>query len=165
MLSTIASVVDVEGEVRRAGFPPGEEPGGVAVAPNGGAADPVFLGVASLGWTRNDVAAAYPADGPNHGFAVLLRMAAGQHTLCAYAVNAAAPWDKPRPLGRLIAARVGELPGEWPVVPVPTRSGWRAQAGRPTWAALSGTWARNCWLVPLAAAAWLPRAALWHKVW
>jgi arylsulfatase A-like enzyme len=36
--STIASVVDVEGEVRRAGFPPGEAPGGVAVAPNGGAA-------------------------------------------------------------------------------------------------------------------------------
>jgi arylsulfatase A-like enzyme len=36
--STIASVVDVEAEVRRAGFPAGEEPGGVAVAPNGGAA-------------------------------------------------------------------------------------------------------------------------------
>ena len=36
--STIASVVDVEGEVRRAGFPPGTQPGGVAVAPNGGAA-------------------------------------------------------------------------------------------------------------------------------
>jgi len=36
--STIASVVDVEAEVRRAGFPPGEQPGGVAVAPNGGAA-------------------------------------------------------------------------------------------------------------------------------
>jgi arylsulfatase A-like enzyme len=36
--STIASVVDVEAEVRRAGFPPGGQPGGVAVAPNGGAA-------------------------------------------------------------------------------------------------------------------------------
>ena len=36
--STIASVVDVEAEVRRAGFPPGDQPGGVAVAPNGGAA-------------------------------------------------------------------------------------------------------------------------------
>jgi hypothetical protein len=36
--STIASVVDVEAEVRRAGFPPGDRPGGVAVAPNGGAA-------------------------------------------------------------------------------------------------------------------------------
>jgi arylsulfatase A-like enzyme len=35
--STIAAVVDVEAEVRRAGFPPGEDPGGVAVAPNGGA--------------------------------------------------------------------------------------------------------------------------------
>ena len=36
--STIAAVVDVEAEVRRAGFPPGDQPGGVAVAPNGGAA-------------------------------------------------------------------------------------------------------------------------------
>jgi arylsulfatase A-like enzyme len=36
--STIASVVDVGAEVRRAGFPPGDQPGGVAVAPNGGAA-------------------------------------------------------------------------------------------------------------------------------
>jgi len=36
--STIVGVVDVEAEVRRAGFPSGEEPGGVAVAPNGGAA-------------------------------------------------------------------------------------------------------------------------------
>lgn len=35
--STISSVVDVEAEVRRAGFPGGEAPGGVAVAPNGGA--------------------------------------------------------------------------------------------------------------------------------
>jgi arylsulfatase A-like enzyme len=36
--STIGSVVDVEAEVRRAGFPPGDRPRGVAVAPNGGAA-------------------------------------------------------------------------------------------------------------------------------
>jgi arylsulfatase A-like enzyme len=36
--STIGSVVDVEAEVRRAGFPPGDRLGGVAVAPNGGAA-------------------------------------------------------------------------------------------------------------------------------
>ena len=36
--STITSVVDVEAEVLRAGFPPGERPGGVTVAPNGGAA-------------------------------------------------------------------------------------------------------------------------------
>ena len=36
--STIAAVVDVEREVRQAGFPPGDRPGGVAVAPNGGAA-------------------------------------------------------------------------------------------------------------------------------
>jgi arylsulfatase A-like enzyme len=36
--STIEAVVDVEAEVRRAGFPPGDAPGGVAVAPNGGAA-------------------------------------------------------------------------------------------------------------------------------
>ncbi len=36
--STITAVVDVEAEVRRAGFPGGDRPGGVAVAPNGGAA-------------------------------------------------------------------------------------------------------------------------------
>ena len=36
--STIASVVDVEAEVLRAGFPSGERAGGVTVAPNGGAA-------------------------------------------------------------------------------------------------------------------------------
>ncbi len=36
--STIGSVVDVEAEVRRAGFPLGDQRGGVAVAPNGGAA-------------------------------------------------------------------------------------------------------------------------------
>ena len=35
--STITEVVDVEAELRRAGFPPGGEPGGVTVAPNGGA--------------------------------------------------------------------------------------------------------------------------------
>ena len=35
--STITEVVDVEAKLRRAGFPPGGEPGGVTVAPNGGA--------------------------------------------------------------------------------------------------------------------------------
>ena len=35
--STISEVIDVEAELRRAGFPPGGEPGGIAVAPNGGA--------------------------------------------------------------------------------------------------------------------------------
>ena len=34
--STISEVVDVEAELRDVGFPPGSEPGGVAVAPNGG---------------------------------------------------------------------------------------------------------------------------------
>lgn len=36
--STITEVIDVEGELRRAGFPPGGEPGSVTVAGNGGAA-------------------------------------------------------------------------------------------------------------------------------
>lgn len=36
--STISEVIDLEAELRRAGFPPGGEPGGVTVAPNGGAA-------------------------------------------------------------------------------------------------------------------------------
>ena len=34
--STITGVIDVETELRKAGFPPGGETGGVAVAPNGG---------------------------------------------------------------------------------------------------------------------------------
>ena len=34
--STISEVIDIESELRAAGFPPGEEPGGVAVAANGG---------------------------------------------------------------------------------------------------------------------------------
>ena len=36
--STISEVIDIESELREAGFPPGDEPGGVAVAPNGGSA-------------------------------------------------------------------------------------------------------------------------------
>lgn len=36
--STITEVIDVETELRTAGFPPGGQPGGVAMAPNGGAA-------------------------------------------------------------------------------------------------------------------------------
>lgn len=35
--STITEVIDVEAELRRADFPPGGDPGGVTVAPNGGA--------------------------------------------------------------------------------------------------------------------------------
>ncbi len=34
--STISEVIDIEAVLRAAGFPPGGEPGGVAVAPNGG---------------------------------------------------------------------------------------------------------------------------------
>ena len=34
--STISEVVDIEAELRAAGFPPADQPGGVAVAPNGG---------------------------------------------------------------------------------------------------------------------------------
>ena len=36
--STISEVIDVEAELRQAGFPPGGEKGGVTVAPNGGSA-------------------------------------------------------------------------------------------------------------------------------
>ena len=36
--STISEVIDIETGLRADGFPPGEEPGGVAVAPNGGSA-------------------------------------------------------------------------------------------------------------------------------
>ena len=36
--STISEVIDIEAELRNAGFPTGDRPGGVAVAPNGGSA-------------------------------------------------------------------------------------------------------------------------------
>ncbi len=36
--STISEVIDIEAGLREAGLPPGDEPGGVAVAPNGGSA-------------------------------------------------------------------------------------------------------------------------------
>ncbi len=36
--STISEVVDIEAELRAAGFPPANQPGGIAVAPNGGSA-------------------------------------------------------------------------------------------------------------------------------
>ena len=36
--STISEVIDLEAQLREAGFPPGDEPGGVTVAPNGGCA-------------------------------------------------------------------------------------------------------------------------------
>ncbi len=36
--STISEVINLEAELREAGFPPGGEPGGVVMAPNGGAA-------------------------------------------------------------------------------------------------------------------------------
>ena len=36
--STISGIIDVEAELRRAGFSPGGDPGGVTVAPNGGSA-------------------------------------------------------------------------------------------------------------------------------
>ncbi|MYC38642.1 MAG: alkaline phosphatase family protein [Chloroflexi bacterium] len=36
--STISEVIDIEDELRNAGFPTGDKPGGVAVAPNGGSA-------------------------------------------------------------------------------------------------------------------------------
>ena len=49
--STIAEVVNVQALVREAGFPPGGEPGGVAVAQNGGAA--LFY---STPWERETVA-------------------------------------------------------------------------------------------------------------
>ncbi len=37
--------------------------------------------------TRNDVGAAYPAYGPKHAFAERLKMAAGTHDVCVYAIN------------------------------------------------------------------------------
>jgi hypothetical protein len=45
---------------------------------------------AAMGWAsapRPDVASAYPAAGPNHGYTVSARAGAGAHQYCVYAVN------------------------------------------------------------------------------
>jgi hypothetical protein len=39
---------------------------------------------------RDDVAAAYPGYGPNHGFSETITTTPGQHTVCAYAINSGA---------------------------------------------------------------------------
>lgn len=41
----------------------------------------------SAGKTRTDVGAAYPASGPNHGFAERIAAASGTHNVCVYAIN------------------------------------------------------------------------------
>ena len=52
--STVSEVVEIERELRAAGFPPGGEPGGVTVAPNGGSA--LFYVSQDDGSTTNSLA-------------------------------------------------------------------------------------------------------------
>lgn len=40
--------------------------------------------------SRPDVAAVYPAFGPNHGFSISMPLGAGSHTVCVYAINTGA---------------------------------------------------------------------------
>ena len=119
--STIASVVDVEAEVRRAGFPPGAQPGGVAVAPNGGAA---LLYVRDANQDVVDRLASWLAEQPWTGALVGGRGHEGLGLLPGDAAGIAGPrapdialslrWD-PGPGGNGFAGRsdaTGGLPGQ-----------------------------------------------------
>ena len=119
--STIASVVDVEAEVRRAGFPPGAQPGGVAVAPNGGAA---LLYVRDANQNVVDRLASWLAEQPWTGALVGGRGHEGLGLLPGDAAGIAGPrapdialslrWD-PGPGGNGFAGRsdaTGGLPGQ-----------------------------------------------------
>jgi hypothetical protein len=45
-----------------------------------------FMALSAAG-NRPDVAAAYPAAGPGHGFSATLTLGRGRHTVCAYSIN------------------------------------------------------------------------------
>ena len=49
-----------------------------------------FAGTTVAGNERDDVGAAYPDFGPDHGFSVTLPVGAGTHSVCAYAINVGA---------------------------------------------------------------------------
>jgi hypothetical protein len=63
--------------------------------------DDRFVGAFVAGDPRPDVAAAYPASGPDHGFDVNVPFpaTAGPHTMCVYAVNAGPGSTNPRVYG------------------------------------------------------------------
>jgi hypothetical protein len=44
---------------------------------------------------RPDVANVYPADGPNHGFDMVIPIGSGTHTLCVFAINVGPPEANP----------------------------------------------------------------------
>jgi hypothetical protein len=50
-------------------------------------ADDKFAAVVPAGGSRPDVAAAFPASGPGHGFRGAIVLAPGRHKVCAYAIN------------------------------------------------------------------------------
>jgi hypothetical protein len=45
---------------------------------------------------RSDVGAAYPVDGPNHGYSVVTSVTTGSHTICAYGINTGPAGTNPK---------------------------------------------------------------------
>jgi hypothetical protein len=67
--------------------------------------DNMWAGALIAGGNRPDVAAAYPAYGPAHGFTFQRPMAAGRHTVCVYAINQGQGSTNP-----LLGCRVVDVP-------------------------------------------------------
>jgi hypothetical protein len=47
--------------------------------------------IATASANRPDIGAAFPINGPNHGFSKSIAVSPGQHTVCAYVINTAGP--------------------------------------------------------------------------
>jgi len=54
-------------------------------------ANGAFAGAVTASAVRNDVAAAHPASGPNHGFDTVIPVPGGRVQVCAYAINVGPP--------------------------------------------------------------------------
>lgn len=63
--------------------------------------DGVYATGASANVPRTDVAEVYPANGPNHGFHIVITLPEGQHTVCVYGFTAA--FDRASLLGCQVA--------------------------------------------------------------
>lgn len=58
--------------------------------------DGIYQGAYDASVSRPDVASAYPGSGDRHGYAVTFNIAAGQHTVCVYAINIGAGTENPQ---------------------------------------------------------------------
>lgn len=62
--------------------------------------DGIYQGAYDASVSRPDVASAYPGSGDRHGYAVTFNIAAGQHTVCVYAINIGAGTETRKSVAR-----------------------------------------------------------------